>query len=64
MAFKVEATASGEAAAFGFVGGRNVAAGNLGADAESWVEGVEVARVEGKAVTRPNMSSAVPLFPP
>jgi hypothetical protein len=46
-AFEVEAAASGEAAAFGFVGGWNVEVKILRAAGESWIDGIEVARVEG-----------------
>jgi hypothetical protein len=45
-AVEEEAAAGGEAAAFGFVGRRDVAGGVLHAARESWVEGIEVAGVE------------------
>jgi len=48
-AVEVEAAAGGEAAAFGFVGGRNVKVGVLGATGESGVKRVEVAGVEGRS---------------
>jgi len=41
-----EASAGGEAAAFGFIGRWNVEVKILGAAGESWVDGIEVARVE------------------
>jgi len=46
--FEVEAAAGGEAAAFGFVGGRNVEVEIQGGARESRVDGVDVARVEGR----------------
>lgn len=48
-AFEGEAAAGGEAAAFGFVRRGNAAVGVLGADAEGWIERIEVARVEGRS---------------
>ena len=46
-AVEEQAAARGEAAAFGFVRGRDSAIGILGAASKRGVEGIEVARVEG-----------------
>jgi len=48
-AVEEEAAAGCQAAAFGFVGRRDVAVGILGAAAERWVEWVEVAWIEGRS---------------
>jgi hypothetical protein len=47
-AVKEEAATGGEAAAFGFIGRRNVTVEILGATGKSWIDGIEMARVEGR----------------